>query len=78
MPADYKCYRCSEERIQTYQEARNLSNRIVRRQKRLAEKKAIENIENYKANYRMFYINVNRSRKDTKHETALCLMRMRT
>lgn len=45
----------SEERIQTYKEARNLANSIVRRQKRLAEKKAIEDIENYKANPRLFY-----------------------
>jgi len=44
-----------EERIQIYKEARNLASSIVRRQKRLAEKKAIEDIENYKANPRLFY-----------------------
>jgi len=45
----------SEERIQTYKEARNLANSILRRQKKLAEKKAIEDTENYKANPRLFY-----------------------
>jgi len=43
------------EKIQTYKEARNLANSIVRRQKRLAEKKAIEDIKNYKANPTLFY-----------------------
>jgi len=37
----------SEERIQAYKEARILANRIIRSQKRLAENKAIENIESY-------------------------------
>ncbi|KAL5235174.1 hypothetical protein ACI65C_002584 [Semiaphis heraclei] len=45
----------SEERIQTYKEAKNLANSILRCQKRLAEMKAIEDIENYKANPRLFY-----------------------
>ncbi|KAL4141519.1 hypothetical protein QTP88_004148 [Uroleucon formosanum] len=45
----------SEERIQAYKDARILANRIIRRQKRLAEKKAIEDIESYKTNPRLFY-----------------------
>jgi hypothetical protein len=45
----------SEERIQAYKEARILANRIIRRQKRLAEKKTIEDIESYKYNPRLFY-----------------------
>jgi len=43
-----------EEKIQTYKETRNLANSIVRCQKRLAEKKAIEDIENYKASPTLF------------------------
>lgn len=45
----------NEERIQAYKKARILANRIIRRQKRLAEKKAIEDIESYKTNPRLFY-----------------------
>uniref|UniRef100_A0A2S2NGN5 Transposon TX1 uncharacterized protein n=1 Tax=Schizaphis graminum TaxID=13262 RepID=A0A2S2NGN5_SCHGA len=45
----------SEERIQAYKVARILANRIIRRQKRLAEKKAIKDIESYKTNPRLFH-----------------------
>lgn len=45
----------TEEIIQAFKEARNLANRTVRRQKRLAEKKAIEDIEIYKMNPRLFF-----------------------
>jgi len=44
-----------EENTRTYKEARNLANSILRRQKRLAEKKAIEDIKNYKTNPRLFF-----------------------
>jgi len=45
----------TEESIQAYKETRNLGNSVLRRQKRLAEKKAIEDIENYKMNSRLFF-----------------------
>jgi len=45
----------SKERIQAYKEAKNLANSTIRRQKRLAERKAIEDIESYKTNPRLFY-----------------------
>lgn len=41
--------------IQSYKETRNLADCVIRRQKRLAEKKAIENIKNDKTNQRLFY-----------------------
>lgn len=44
-----------KENIQTYKEARNLVNSIVKCQKRLVEKKAIKDIDNYKTNPRLFY-----------------------
>jgi len=38
-----------------YKDARNILNNTIRWQKRLAEKKAIDNIEKYKYNHRIFF-----------------------
>lgn len=45
----------TEENRKQIKEVRNLANSIVRRQKRLEKKKAIEDIANYKIIYKLFF-----------------------
>jgi cytochrome c553 len=45
----------TEENIQAFKKSKNLANSVMSRQKRLAENKAIEDIENYKMNLRLFF-----------------------
>lgn len=60
----------TEENIQANKEARNVANCVVRRQKGLAEKKAIEDIENYKMNLTLFFKQCKLIKKEYKLQNS--------
>lgn len=59
-----------EENMYTYKDVRNLANKIVRYQKRLTEKKVIENLENHKTNPRLFFKKCQSVKKRYKSRTC--------
>jgi len=61
----------TQENIQIYKEARNIANSTMRRQKRLIERRAIDDIEKYKNNPRLFFKQIKSIKEGYKAQSCI-------